>query len=95
MFAIARIVRDQASNILASVGRVGPNFGERKMKSILDHNFRYTNSVETDVRKTFARVRREICRIERAQAAASAEDSDKVLHIAARRSVPRTGANLE
>ena len=30
------------------------------MKSILDSGFRYTNSVETDVRKTFARVRREI-----------------------------------
>lgn len=29
------------------------------MKSILDPTFRYTPSVETDVRKTFARVRRE------------------------------------
>lgn len=29
------------------------------MKSILDPSFRYTNSVETDLRKTFARVRRE------------------------------------
>ena len=59
------------------------------MKSILDHNFHYTNSVETDVKKTFARVRREISRIERAQSAARAEDSKKVLHIAAQRSVPR------
>ena len=29
------------------------------MKSILDPSFRYTNSVETDLKKTFARVRRE------------------------------------
>ena len=28
------------------------------MKSILDPSFRYTNSVETDLKKTFARVRR-------------------------------------
>jgi len=30
------------------------------MKSILDPTFRYVPSVETDVRKTFARVRREM-----------------------------------
>ena len=30
------------------------------MKSILDPSFRYTKSVETDLRKTFARVRREL-----------------------------------
>lgn len=29
------------------------------MKSILDPSFRYTKSVDTDIRKTFARVRRE------------------------------------
>jgi len=29
------------------------------MKSILDRSFRYTPSVQTDVRKTFARIRRE------------------------------------
>jgi len=29
------------------------------MKSILDPSFRYTSSVETDLKKTFARVRRE------------------------------------
>jgi hypothetical protein len=28
------------------------------MKSILDPSFQYTNSVETDLRKTFAKVRR-------------------------------------
>jgi hypothetical protein len=30
------------------------------MKSILDSSFRYTPSVETDVRKTFERIRREL-----------------------------------
>jgi hypothetical protein len=30
------------------------------MKSILDPSFHYTNSVETDLRETFARVRREL-----------------------------------
>ncbi len=29
------------------------------MKSILDPSFRYTKSVDTDLRKTFARIRRE------------------------------------
>ena len=29
------------------------------MKSILDPSFRYTPSAETDIRKTFARIRRE------------------------------------
>jgi hypothetical protein len=30
------------------------------LKSILDPSFRYTKSVETDLRKTFARVRRQL-----------------------------------
>lgn len=29
------------------------------MKSILDPSFRYTPAVKTDIRKTFARIRRE------------------------------------
>jgi hypothetical protein len=29
------------------------------MKSILDHSFRYTSSAETDLKKTFARIRKE------------------------------------
>ena len=32
------------------------------MKSILDPTFRYTPSNETDIRKTFNRIRREIAR---------------------------------
>jgi hypothetical protein len=64
------------------------------MKSILDHKYHYTNSVETDVKKTFARVRREISRLERAEAVTRADDSKKVLQLAARCSVPRTRADL-
>jgi len=33
--------------------------GEAPMKSILDPSFRYTKSVDTDLRKTFARIRRQ------------------------------------
>jgi hypothetical protein len=32
------------------------------MKSILDPSFRYTSSVDTDVRKTFQRIRHELQR---------------------------------
>jgi hypothetical protein len=39
--------------------RVRDNRAEVAMKSILDRSFRYTNSVDTDLRKTFARIRRE------------------------------------
>ena len=36
------------------------------MKSILDPSFQYTPSVETDLRKTFARVRRELRKAQKA-----------------------------
>ena len=39
------------------------------MKSILDPTFRYTPSVQTDLRKTFARIRREQRVIDRGPAA--------------------------
>lgn len=42
------------------------------MKSILDPAFRYTSSANTDIRKTFARVRREMRR--QAQASTRQED---------------------
>ena len=42
------------------------------MKSLLDPSFRYTRSIDTDIRKTFARIRREQQRQARAQAAESA-----------------------
>ena len=49
------------------------------MKSILDPSFRYTNSVETNLKKTFARVRREQLSQRQQQAVASSELTRKVL----------------
>jgi|SoiMethySBSTD1v2_1073268.scaffolds.fasta_scaffold405868_2 hypothetical protein len=43
------------------------------MKSILDPSFRYTTSVQTDLRKTFARVRRELREQQQAALAASTD----------------------
>lgn len=40
------------------------------MKSLLDPSFRYTKSIDTDVRKTFARIRREQQKRARAHAGA-------------------------
>jgi hypothetical protein len=39
---------------------------EVRMKSILDPTFRYTSSANTDLRKTFARIRRENRRVSQA-----------------------------
>ena len=36
------------------------------MKSILDPSFKYTSSVETDLRKTFARVKRDLRKTQKA-----------------------------
>ena len=55
------------------------------MKSILDPTFRYTNSANTDVRKTFARIRREQKRRERTDATATAPAPANVLVMQARR----------
>jgi hypothetical protein len=49
------------------------------MKSILDPSFRYTKSVETDLRKTFARIRREQRKQEQQQSTARVEFLRKVL----------------
>lgn len=46
----------------------------KPLKSVLDPAFRYVNSVETDLHKTFARVRREQ---RRQQAAADAANGAK------------------
>jgi hypothetical protein len=48
------------------------------MKSILDPKFRYVDAASTDIRKTFARIRREQ-REEREAAAAAAERAAKVV----------------
>jgi hypothetical protein len=44
------------------------------MKSIFDSSFKYTRSIETDVRKTFERIRREQQAERRRQASAAAFD---------------------
>jgi hypothetical protein len=55
------------------------------MKSILDPSFRYTKSVETDLRKTFARVRRELRRQQAQQQTTPSEAAmRKVVNIHAR-----------
>lgn len=46
------------------------------MKSILDPTFRYTSSANTDLRKTFARIRRETRR--QAQATSGRDENDSV-----------------
>ena len=48
------------------------------MKSILDSSFRYTSSVETDLRKTFARIRRDQRALQQSQQKAEAESLQKV-----------------
>ncbi|HKA43031.1 MAG TPA: hypothetical protein VKF40_13670 [Burkholderiales bacterium] len=48
------------------------------MKSILDRSFHYTPSVETDLRKTFARIRRRLKEQEQVRALAEAEAKAKV-----------------
>jgi hypothetical protein len=45
------------------------------MKSILDPSFRYTPSSSTDLRRTFARVRREMRRQERQESESKAKVS--------------------
>lgn len=48
------------------------------MKSIFDRSFRYTPSFETNLKKTFAKIRRQR---QRAQVQAAAETPQKVLPI--------------
>ena len=47
------------------------------MKSILDPTFRYTSSANTDLRKTFARIRRESRRQSQVASRDDAADSTK------------------
>jgi hypothetical protein len=57
------------------------------MKSILDPTFRYTPSVQTDVRKTFARIRREL-RAQNAKQDAEGEITANVLSLPRRQIMP-------
>jgi hypothetical protein len=51
------------------------------MKSILDPTFRYTSSANTDLRKTFARIRRENRRQTQVSTRENAETAPKVTPI--------------
>lgn len=53
------------------------------MKSILDRSFRYTRSIDTDLRKTFARIRRE--QREQARLQVTVENSRKVFSLSDRK----------
>ncbi|PYK09221.1 MAG: hypothetical protein DME65_12460 [Verrucomicrobia bacterium] len=55
------------------------------MKSILDESFRYTKSIDTDLRKTFARIRRE--QREQARAQIEGENPRKVFPLRERKHV--------
>ena len=59
------------------------------MKSIFDRSFRYTCAAETDVRKTFARIRRRIKDEEELRAQAEAEAQAKVQPIGQKKAVGR------
>jgi hypothetical protein len=48
------------------------------MKSVFDRSFHYTPSVQTDIRKTFAKVRREIREQQRAREMVEAESMAKI-----------------
>lgn len=54
------------------------------MKSILDPTFRYTTSANTDLRKTFARVRRELRK--EAQTGRGGQETNNVAPLYPRRS---------
>jgi hypothetical protein len=58
-----------------------------QMKSILDPSFRYTKSVETDLKKTFARVRKELRKQSQEQSTASVGAPRSVLPFYARKAV--------
>lgn len=61
--------------------RAGAGRTEVHMKSILDPTFRYTSSANTDIRKTFARVRREMRRQTQVNAIKDADNPVKVTPI--------------
>jgi len=65
--------------------RFMPQAGGR-VKSILDRSFRYTRSVETDLRKTFARIRREQRAQQQSRVQTDAEALSKV-HLLRQRAV--------
>lgn len=66
---------------MRDVLRIFHNRVRYSMKSILDPSFRYTSSVQTDLRKTFARVRRELRGLQHQSATAAIQEKQKVVAI--------------
>src|SRR5262249_14988142 len=70
------------TTIIAVISAPGMSEGARKsggsMRSVLDRSFQYTPSTETDLRKTFARVRKRLREEQKARVLADAEVKVKV-----------------
>jgi hypothetical protein len=77
-----RLLR-HAGTARADCSRTSQHQSGGYMKSILDPSFRYTKSVETDLHKTFARVRRELRK--QTQQTANLEAMRKVLPFQSRK----------
>ena len=78
---LAKFLQAEARNCTRMAGVTFPvhsSIWRWGMKSILDPSFRYTSSANTDIRKTFARVRREMRR--QAQPS-SRQDSDAAVKV--------------
>jgi hypothetical protein len=73
--------RSQRRGRLPIAANVANRAHGARMKSILDPTFRYTSSANTDLRKTFARIRRESRRQTSASACEDAESLKKVTPI--------------
>ena len=78
-----RLLRQEMDEAPDTVTYSQPAGGQ--MKSILDPSFRYTNSVETDLRKTFAKVRRDLRKQQQERSKSGAEM--KVLPFHSRKAV--------
>jgi hypothetical protein len=68
-----------------------PSGEERDMKSILDPKFKYKSSVNTNLAKTFARVRREQREAAKAAAQVQAADAAKVVTLPNKTATTKTG----
>ena len=79
-----RVLQHTSTNRRES-GRMSQHERGGQMKSILDPTFRYTKSVETDLRKTFARVRREQRRQQQEQSTVGVDMMRNILPFGSRK----------
>ncbi len=68
-------------------GFFGFQEGSSGMKTILDRSFKYIPSADTDLRKTFERIRRKLKEQDHAQSPAEAEAKSNVSPIQQRKSI--------